>query len=97
MLQYFMRDILSDSEAEELDIEDGETDNFGDDERDSLGHPSPRRVTTGSVASLNRDHSSGTLFQYGARLKVITELRDTRFPNLWGRRVHATRSFFCSL
>ena len=56
-----LRGILSDSEAEELDIEDGETDNFGDDERDSLGQPSPRRVTSGSGASLNRDHSCGML------------------------------------
>ena len=69
MFQRFVRDISSDSEAEELDIDDGETDNFGDDERDSLGHPSPRRVTTGSGASLNRDHSRGALFQNGARLQ----------------------------
>ena len=58
-----IRDIPSDSEAEELDIEDGETDNFGDDERDSLGQPSPRRVTSGSGASLNRDDFRGKLLR----------------------------------
>ena len=88
-----MRDILSDSEAEELDIDDGETDNFGDDERDSLGHPSPRRVTTGSGASLNRDLSRGTPLQHAARLKMITELCEFRVLTLRGMRVHAT----CSL